>query len=89
MEKTEMIRARVNPKLKKQAEAVLEELGLSASVAINMFYRQIVLRKGLPFRVTVPNAVTERTFEDTDAGKNLISAENADDLFEKLGMSKK
>lgn len=38
MAKTETIRARVDAKLKADAEKVLDELGLNASDAIRLFY---------------------------------------------------
>ena len=34
----------------------------------------------------IPNSVTRQTFEDTDAGKNLVRAKNGDELFHKLGI---
>jgi len=57
--KTAMIRARTEPALKAKAEAMLEKLGLSPSTAINIFYRQIVEHRGLPFDVKLPNAAAE------------------------------
>ncbi|MBW2163699.1 MAG: type II toxin-antitoxin system RelB/DinJ family antitoxin, partial [Deltaproteobacteria bacterium] len=74
------------PRLKDEAERVFRELGLSTTQAITIFYRQVELRKGLPFEVTIPNEITRQTFEDTDAGQNLIICDNADDMFEKLGI---
>ena len=58
MAKTEMIRARVEPELKSQAEEVFSGLGLSPTAAITLFYRQVTLHHGLPFAVKVPNAET-------------------------------
>jgi DNA-damage-inducible protein J len=84
--KTATVRARINPRLKKGAEEVLEELGLSSTQAINLFYRQIMLRKGLPFDVVIPNATTWKTFESTDAGKDIVLCRNAEDMFKKLGI---
>jgi len=84
MSKTATVRARIEPRLKKEAEHVLEDLGLSATKAITLFYRQVTLRKGLPFDVVIPNAITRRTFESTDAGKDLVVCKDADDLFRKL-----
>jgi len=52
--KTANLYARVEPDIKEQAEAILSTLGISASNAINMFYRQIILRQGLPFDVSIP-----------------------------------
>jgi len=40
--------------LKENAEQILSELGISASGAVQMFYRQIVLHRGLPFELTLP-----------------------------------
>jgi DNA-damage-inducible protein J len=80
MAKTEMIRARVDARLKAQAESVLNKLGLSASEAIRMFYRQVALQKGLPFDVKLPNATTRRALKEADEGKNLIRFESFDDF---------
>ena len=58
MAKTEMIRARVEPELKRGAEAIFDVLGLSPTEAITLFYKQVTLRRGLPFSVEIPNAET-------------------------------
>jgi len=86
MAKTATIRARIEPELKKDVENLFKKLGLSTTEAISIFYRQVKLRKGLPFNVVVPNKTTERVFKDTDANKNLIRCETADDMFERLGI---
>ena len=86
MSKTTTVRARIEPRLKKEAEHVLGNLGLSATQAITLFYRQVTLRKGLPFDVVIPNTSTRRTFESTNAGKNLVVCKDADDMFRKLGI---
>jgi DNA-damage-inducible protein J len=46
-----VVRARVDPSLKTDAEAIFQELGLSTTEAIRMFLAQVRLRRGLPFRV--------------------------------------
>ena len=86
MMKSAMIRARVDPTLKQEAENIFEALGLSATQAITIFYQQVKWARGLPFEVRVPNEVTLQTFEETDAGENLVRCENAQDLFAKLGI---
>ena len=48
--------ARIEPDVKEQAEAILDALGIPASNAINMFYKQIILNRGLPFEVKIPAA---------------------------------
>ena len=46
--------ARIEPEVKEQAESILSSLGIPASNAINMFYKQIILQNGLPFEVKLP-----------------------------------
>ena len=55
MPKSANVYARIEPALKEQAETILNALGLSSSGAITMFYRQIVMQKGLPFDVKLPS----------------------------------
>ena len=56
-QKSANIYARIEPDIKKQAEDILSSLGVSASSAINMFYKQIILKKGIPFDITLNTAV--------------------------------
>jgi len=86
MSKTAMIRARIEPELKEHAEKIFHRLGLNATQAISLFYRQVEIRGGLPFNVVIPKESTRRTFEDTDAGRNLVVCEDADDMFKSLGI---
>lgn len=64
--KSSNVAARVEPELKEQAEAILSNLGIPASTAINMFYRQIVLWNGLPFRPCMPVGYPKSRSEMTD-----------------------
>ncbi len=86
MNKTETVRARIEPRLKKQAEQLLGKLGLTATQAITLFYRQITLHRGIPFNVVIPNPTTLRTFDATDADEDLVVCKDADDMFRKLGI---
>ena len=85
MSKTAMIRARTEPSLKEEVENILEKLGMTSTEAINMFYRQVKLRKGLPFDVKIPNKVTTETFKKTDEGKELNDYDSIDVFFAKMG----
>jgi DNA-damage-inducible protein J len=76
----------MEPELKAEVENLFRRLGLTTTEAINIFYNQVQLRKGLPFNVVLPNKTTEKTFKDTDAEENLIRCENIDDMFDKLGI---
>ena len=79
-----MIRARTEPALKAQAEATLEKLGLSPSTAINLFYRQIVEHRGLPFDVKLPNATTRKAMRDAEHKRKLIAGDNVDELISEI-----
>lgn len=54
MAKTSNLYARIEPEVKKQAEDILSSLGIPVSNAINMFYKQIILHRGIPFEVKLP-----------------------------------
>jgi DNA-damage-inducible protein J len=86
MSKTATVRARIQPELKDSAEYVFRRLGLTATQAITLFYKQVELRGGLPFDVAVPAETTIKAFEKTDAGQDLIVCTDTDDMFEKLGL---
>ena len=52
--KTANVLARVEPSVKEQAESIITQLGIPASVVINMLYKQIILTKGIPFPLAQP-----------------------------------
>lgn len=54
MAKTANLYARIEPEIKNQAESILDALGIPVSNAINMFYKQIILQRGIPFEVKLP-----------------------------------
>lgn len=86
MAKTSTVRARIEPLLKEDVEKLFKKMGLTTTEAINLFYRQVKLRKGLPFSVVIPNKKTEKVFKDTDAKRNLIRCEDTNDMFDKIGI---
>lgn len=59
MPKSANLYVRIEPDLKEQAEAILNALGIPASNAITMFYKQIVLHNGIPFDLKIPNHPTD------------------------------
>ncbi|MBW1777275.1 MAG: type II toxin-antitoxin system RelB/DinJ family antitoxin [Deltaproteobacteria bacterium] len=86
MGKTSTVRARIEPDLKGKAEYVFQQLGLTTTQAITLFYKQVELKQGLPFDVAIPNEITRKTFSDTDAGRDLVICSDVDDMFKKLGI---
>ena len=94
MAKSANLYARIEPEVKEQAESILNALGIPASNAITMFYKQIILNNGLPFEVKLPDhplevsrmtaeqldAELEKGFADIQAGRTIP----ADEIFAEL-----
>ena len=90
MARTSNIFARIDPEIKEQAEQVLEQLGIPMSNAIGLFLRQVVMQRGIPFDMKLPqtnslvfgslseeqfNAELEKGLADLARGR-VISAED-------------
>ena len=72
--------------MKAEAEGILAEIGLSSSDAIRMFYKQVTLRKGLPFEARIPNATTRKALRDAEAGRGMTDYASVDEMFKDLGI---
>lgn len=83
--KTASARALIDPEIKKHAEEILNGLGLSVSKSFELFYRQIIANKGLPFELHVPNEKTMRAIENSRQGKGKPFS-TSDELFKDLGI---
>jgi DNA-damage-inducible protein J len=86
MGQTATLSVRTDKGLKEKVGKILNELGLNHSTAINIYYHQILTRKGIPFEVKIPNKTTLRAMEDLDKGKNVKRFDTAEELFEDLGI---
>ncbi len=86
MTKTAVISARIDPDLKRSAEQIFKELGLTTTQAITLFYKQVELHQGLPFSVRIPNDVTLQALEEARTRQNLESFNTIDDLLKDLGI---
>ena len=72
MAKTANLYARIEPEVKEQAESILTALGIPVSNAINMFYKQIILQRGIPFEIKLPQELDgelEKGYQDVLAGR--------------------
>ena len=93
--------ARIEPDVKEQAESILSALGIPASNAINMFYKQIILNRGLPFEVKLPaagladvsklseaelNAELEKGYADMTAGRTKPARQAFADIRKEYGI---
>jgi DNA-damage-inducible protein J len=93
--KSSNLYARIEPDVKEKAESILSALGIPASNAINMFYKQIILHRGLPFEVKLPtekpvdiakisgeelNVELEKGYADIVAGRKKPARQVFDDI---------
>ena len=84
MAKTAVITARIEPADKQEAENILAQLGLNMSQAISMYIKQLILRRGLPFSVNIPNQETMAALQESLEPDKLPGFDNLDDLFADL-----
>lgn len=82
--KTQVINARVEPKLKSSAEKIFKSLGMSTTDAISIFLSQVVLNKGLPFDVKIPNKTTLAAIDEVRSGKGKRYT-SSKDLMNEIG----
>ncbi|MBF0291614.1 MAG: type II toxin-antitoxin system RelB/DinJ family antitoxin [Nitrospinae bacterium] len=64
-----MIRSRIDPKTKREANRLFKSLGLNMSDAIRLFLYQAIAQRGLPFDVKVPNAQTGAAIDELTKGE--------------------
>lgn len=79
------VNVRVEPDIKKQAEDILDKLGISVSAFINMTYRQVIMKRGVPFSVELPadiktfDTLTNDEFDEV-MQKGLTQAKSGDSV---------
>ena len=81
--KTATARALLDPEIKKDAEKILKDLGLSVSKSFELYYRQVIAQRGLPFELHVPNERTMKAIENSRQGKGKMFS-SAQELFDDL-----
>lgn len=100
MTKSANLYARIEPDIKEQAENILNTLGVSASNAITMFYKQIILQRGLPFEVKLPahpldlsrmtaeqlDEELEKGYADVQAGRTVPMEQAFADIRKEFGV---
>jgi addiction module RelB/DinJ family antitoxin len=53
----EKISLNISPKLRNEAETILNELGLTTDIAVNVFFKQIIKNNGIPFKIIKPKKI--------------------------------
>jgi DNA-damage-inducible protein J len=83
MSENTVVRARIDERIKKEAEAVLAAIGLSVSDAFRLLMVRVAAEKALPFDPLVPNKKTIKAIEAARRGK-LASVGSAKNLLRRL-----
>lgn len=83
--KRSTVRARIEPRLKREAEHVLARIGLNPTEAIRLYYHFIRQARGIPFPVHIPNAETRKAVREARRGKGRIFR-NAREMDQAFGM---
>ena len=86
MAATEVVRARVDGRLKEEATAILAAMGLTVSDFVRIGLTRVVVEQGLPFEMRVPNRLTVETLAKSARGEGIHRAEDAKTLFKDLGI---
>ena len=81
-----IVRARVDETLKQEAAAILATMGLTVSDFVRIGLTRGVSEHGLPFEMKVPNRLTAETLAGSERGEDVHQAEDAQDLFDQLGI---
>ncbi len=77
------INVRVDDELKEKSREVFDDLGLDLSTGIKIYLKQVVLRQGIPFDVTLEKSDIESALEDIEAGR-IETFNDVDELLEEL-----
>ena len=79
MQKDSTISLRIDSELKAEVEEILNSLGIPMTTAITMYFSQIKLRKGIPFKPIIPEP---KSFEDyTDQEIYKICEDTAEEYY--------
>lgn len=80
------VRARIDEAVKNEAADVLASMGMTVSDLMRITLTKVAREKALPFDMRVPNEMTAKTIAASEKGIDVHKAEDADDLFNKLGI---
>jgi DNA-damage-inducible protein J len=81
-----MLQLNIESGLQQEAESVLQELGISADIAVTMLYEYVREERRLPTGLRVPNKLTRETIEKSERGEDIIVCSSFEEMYESLGM---
>ena len=92
MAKTANLNIRIDPKVKKEAEKLFSNFGITVTDAVNLFLYQSLLSGGLPFSVKLPEPniatlASMKEIEEMIAKKYPTSSQSVDDFFKDMNLN--
>ena len=83
---TTNINFRVDSEVKEQAEAIFKKAGLNTSAALNLFLKQAIISKGIPFPIyaEIPNKKTLKAFTEVENGINVKTYNTPKELWQEI-----
>ncbi|KKP37536.1 MAG: hypothetical protein UR28_C0029G0018 [Candidatus Peregrinibacteria bacterium GW2011_GWF2_33_10] len=80
------VQIRIDEKIKNQTKEILDGLGLDMSGAIKIYFQQIIINKGIPFKITekpedFPELSQADRFAVAEKSFAFWKSENDDNIF--------
>ncbi|MBI3192952.1 MAG: type II toxin-antitoxin system RelB/DinJ family antitoxin [Ignavibacteriae bacterium] len=84
MSKTAIVNTRIEPTLKREVETIFQELGLSTTQAVTLFFAHVRNYRGLPFELRLPNKETRKAIEQARRGNGVKKFRSVEELVNEL-----
>jgi addiction module RelB/DinJ family antitoxin len=85
------IQLRIDNATKKSAKSILDKLGIDMTAAIKIYLKQIVINKGIPFKLLTENGLTIeqekeilKAAKEAEKGIGVTKTMDADEAIEHL-----
>jgi len=82
--RNETIHVRVSDELKGNVESILKDLGITLSYAVNMYLKQIEVKRGIPFDIVLPNEEKTKEIETLAHAINLTGGKEVSKYASKI-----
>ena len=86
MAKNTSVNVRTTEEIKRGAEDIFSGLGLNISSAVNLFLKQVINYRGIPFDLRLPDKETLHAMDDIENSRNLESADTVEGMCKKIGV---
>ena len=84
---SDFIQIRLDSKTKRDATNILDKLGLSPSLAIKIFLKQVIITRAIPFSIVLPNDYIEELSDEQSVEVGLALDQIKNGEFVNIDMS--